>query len=239
MVGNLPFDIDAASDHDIHKNQFWTIYPSNKVICSAKAFVLTHILFIAELGKPKNSSILSNPNTKVILNLYEYNLETKMYYSSGRSALLHASSTLHINVTKHIIRTPDGITLSHKDIPELSGYEPFHLELDLTERIPSSSTPISDPSNRSEATENDIYIVEKIEKKRYNSKKVQYEYFIKWLGYSSKENTWELPSNIPADMLDQYERSILDPHSTEPRRAGLRDRSTIKSTSKPDFILNM
>ena len=116
-----------------------------------------------------------------------------MYYSSGRYALLRASSTLHI-----ITRTPDGITLSHIDIPELSEYEPFHLELDLAERIPSSSTPTSNPSNRSEATENDIYIVEKIEKKQYNSKKVQYEYFIKWLGYSSKEKTWELPSNIPA-----------------------------------------
>ena len=90
------------------------------------------------------------------------------------------------------------------------------------------------------ADEIEPYIVETIERKRFNSNKVQYEYFVKWLGYSCKENTWELPSNIPASILDAYERSLLDMGSGEPpRRAGLRDRSSRKSTNKPDFIVNM
>ena len=81
--------------------------------------------------------------------------------------------------------------------------------------------------------------MEKIEAKRFNAQKVQYEYLVKWLGYCAAENTWELPSNIPSDTLNNYERSILDTHAEEPRRAGLRDRGIIKRKSKPDFILNM
>ena len=40
------------------------------------------------------SSIANNPNTKVVLNLYEYNRSKGVYVSAGRSALLPTSTTL-------------------------------------------------------------------------------------------------------------------------------------------------
>lgn len=76
----------------------------------------------------------------------------------------------------------------HKSIGELGEYEPFHSELNLSTRVtsPVSSHLPQDPADC------DPYIVERIEKKRFNSHKVQYEYYVKWLGYVSAENTWEI-----------------------------------------------
>ena len=55
-----------------------------------------------------------------------------------------------------------------------------------------------------------------------------------------KENTWELPSNIPNKQLQQYEQKLLhkDNESELPRKCGLRPRSSLKSTLKPDYIVN-
>ena len=105
--------------------------------------------------------------------------------------------------------------------------------------IPASSSLSSATDSSTTDNESDPYIVERIEAKRFNSQKAQYEYKVKWLGYSSTENSWELPSNIPSSILDAYEQSILNTSSREPRRQGLRDRSTRKVLSKPDFIVNM
>ena len=44
-------------------------------------------------------------------------------------------------------------------------------------------------------------LVERTLKKRFNARKSQREYCIKWRGYSAKENTWELPTNIPDDVM--------------------------------------
>ena len=237
MVGDLPFDAASDNEHNLYINHYWTIYPTDLVVRSAKVFLFGYILYIAETGKPKTSSITSNPNTEVILSLYKYDSEAKLYHSSGgRSSLLPASTTLIVNVTDHITTTPDGISFNHSSINDLADFEPFHSELDVDARITPPSTLLSSvlPSSDTE----DPYIVERIEKKRYNSRKVQYEYFIKWVGYSSKENTWELPSVIPSIILDKFERSLLDAHSDEPRRPGLRERSKLKTPNKPDFILN-
>ena len=77
--------------------------------------------------------------------------------------------------------------------------------------------------------------------KSYNSHKCQYEYKVKWLGYDSKENTWELPSNIPDKMLNDYEQSVLSTvsKSSEPRKSGLRPSSLPKTNVKEDFIVTV
>jgi hypothetical protein len=50
------------------------------------------------------------------------------------------------------------------------------------------------------------YDVEKIENKRTNSKG-QVEYFIKWQGWSRKDNTWEPKSHLKQclDLINEYE----------------------------------
>ena len=216
-------------------HKYWTLHPSDSTIRSAKVFILSQIIYISESEKPVQQSMKANPNTRVMLNVYEYDLSTLTYTPAGRSALLNATNVLHLNVTDHVIGSTACKKFDHVAISQLSEYEPFHADLDLISR-----TDINIPTAISQDS-NDPYIVERIIKKRYNSNKVQYEYFVKWQGYSSTENTWELPDNIPSDILEEYERTLLQAQSSEeePRRSGLRDRSTRKITGKHDFILNM
>ncbi len=59
---------------------------------------------------------------------------------------------------------------------------------------------------------------------------------IKWVGYSSTENTWELPSNIiPQEMLDSFEQKQLD-YSRFTQSQG--DQVSRKLINKKDFIVN-
>ena len=116
----------------------------------------------------------------------------------------------------------------------LEDYRPYHYDLDL--EIHSNHSDNGDKISESGPTcssseDEDPYIVEKIVAMRYNSHKCQYEYRVKWLGYDEKENTWELPSNIPSRLLKEYEQTILSISSTtEPRRIGLCPRSSLKSS---------
>ena len=47
---------------------------------------------------------------------------------------------------------------------------------------------------------------------------------IKWRGYTSSENTWEFPKDIPANVLAEFEKQLLAASSqtSEPRQSGLR-----------------
>ena len=40
MVGDLPFDSSHTDEHKVYLNQYWTIYPTDSVIRSAKVFLL-------------------------------------------------------------------------------------------------------------------------------------------------------------------------------------------------------
>ena len=75
-------------------------------------------------------------------------------------------------------------------------------------------------------------------KKRFSNHRNQHEYLIKWQEYTSSENTWELPENIPANMLAEFEKQLLAASSqtSEPRRSGLRQSQ--KVAHKSDYILN-
>ena len=69
------------------------------------------------------------------------------------------------------------------------------------------------------------YIVENIVKKNFNARLGQYEFLVKWKGYSTKHNTWELISNIPDAIVDEFERDqqiLALTHA--PIRPGLRDK---------------
>ena len=109
-----------------------------------------------------------------------------MYTAAGRSALMKATTTLIVEATNIDTGSIDGLKFDHSSIPNLNGYTPYHDDLDLSSMaiVESHSEQCQDP-----------FIVEKIVKKRFNASKAQYEYFIKWVGYSSRENTWELLSN--------------------------------------------
>jgi len=164
--------------------------------------------------------------------MYRYNVEAGKYFISGRSALLNAKTTLLTCVTDKVEVTSDHVDFNHTLLPFLSEFQPFHDELDLNSLVSTGPEIETEPK--------ELYEAEQIVKKRFNAQKTQYEYYVKWVGYASSENTWELPSNIPSSMLNEFESSLLGHSSTseEPRRLGLRDRASRKLTCKPDYIVN-
>lgn len=241
-TGNLPFDKDIPESHDIQKYQYWSLLP-NKSIRPAKVFLLGQIIYISEEGKPVTSSIRVNPNTSVIVNVYKYNSDTSSYSPGGKSGLLKAKEYLHVNVSDVVRGLPDNKIFDHESVDGLQEYRPYHNDLDLHVQLEPTSTNDKDLDADymcGNSGDDDPFIVEKVVAKRYNSHKFQYEYKVKWLGYDSKENTWELPSNIPDKLLNKYEQSILSTASKpESRRTGLRPRSSLRSTVKDNFIVNI
>ena len=187
-------------------------------------------------GKPcKNAE--KNPSTEVILTIYEYNSATNSYHANGRTALLKAPGVLHANVSKYIHHDNEKVMLGTDRLEELESYIPFSNDVNIESRLASlSSTVISNPPPEEDEEE---YIVENIVKKNFNARLGQYEFLVKWKGYSAKHNTWELISNIPDAIIDEFERDQQTLALTHaPTRPGLRDRQTIKPKCNPNFILN-
>ena len=189
IAGDLPFDQSVPSEHDLYNYSYWGIKPATSSLQNARLFLLGQVVYISEDGKPVDSSLMNCSNTSVMLDIYKYDTEVKVYIISGCSALLKSHSTLIANVTDFIKASSDHVELDHTVSP-LIEYEPFHDELDL-DFIISTITNVDEEKETGELCE-----VEKIIKKRFNAQKTQYEYLVKWVGYASSENTWELPSNI-------------------------------------------
>ena len=247
-AGDLPFDAKIPESHDVQIYQYWTVLPTTKFVRSAKVFLLGQIIYLSESTstcKPVRSSIKTNPNLSAILNVYEYQADLSIYTPAGKSGLIKTTDNLQINVSQLITTTMEGVQLDHRAVPSLIEYHPFHSDLDLHIQLSDAADPQNDanidPVNGDEGeSDTDPYIVENIVDKRFNPHKSQYEYLIKWLGYDAKENTWELPNNIPDSKLQQYEQRLLNKDTEiEPRKRGLRPRSSLKSTLKSDFIVNM
>ena len=179
-----------------------------------------------------------------MLSIYSYDAVTKCYHMAGRSGLCNVLKTLHLNVTPYIQHEGDTLKLDteHGDLAiQLEGYVPYHEEC---ERLLNLDNVNSDHATISDSEEEEPYIVERILKKRYNSRKSQHEYFIKWKGYSSKENTWELPTNIPGDMLDGFKQEQVLQSSSSSRSSantesnyGLRQR--VRPPNKSGYIFNL
>lgn len=55
------------------------------------------------------------------------------------------------------------------------------------------------------------FIVERVVARRFNQKKRQFEYLLKWEGYPPEQNTWEPSENMSAcsHLIEQYENSLL------------------------------
>ena len=239
VAAKPPEDINT---YDVKELQFWAIHPSNKQLQQAKTYLLGRILCLSQDGKPCISSQCNNPNTNIVLLVYSYCNIENVFQPGGRTGLLRTMSTLISNVSIYIDTTSISDSLVQLDLEGLKSHDvlrdyiPFHDELDISSRLGTLVQTSSGLATDEETDhDSDLYLVEKIIKKRYNSQKHQYEYFVKWQGYSSTDNTWELPENIPNDMLDNYEQNLLSSKSI--RKSGLRQNR--KLISKKDFILNM
>ena len=221
-AGDIPTDLATPSHHDLHEFEYWAVLPIGKNLKHTKVFLLAQVAYISDNDKPVRSASSQNPNVSLVLFAHTYSAEKGTYHICGKSGLCKAKEVLLSNVEQFIQHGEDGsITLSC--VPE--GYIPFHDELDLQTLLP----------NITSSEESEPYLVDKIVEKRFRNG--QYEYLVKWRGYSDKDNTWELHTNIPTSILSSFEQSLSTPHSSHPRREGLR--LSKKSSYRDDFIYNM
>ena len=137
------------------------------------------------------------------------------------------------NIVIYIQDDYGAVKLQYTDIEELQEYLPFSLNVNINSHIKRFSP---DETFESTCSESEEYIVEQILKKQFNSKLGQYEFLVKWKGYSEKHNTWELITNIPDTMITQFELDNATLTLEEISRSGLRDRRTIKPKFDPNFI---
>ena len=150
--------------------------------------------------------------------------------------MLSACSSLIRDATHFVTKTTEKIKLNPESMPGMKDYVPYHADMDIQKRLHQDGT----ASVNTDCTDqsNEPYLVEKVVKKRFSKHRNQYEYWIKWQGYTSSENTWELPENIPANVLAEFEKQLLAASSqtSEPHRSGLRQNR--KVAHKADYILN-
>ena len=142
------------------------------------------------------------------------------------------------------VNTSNGgdIKFNYAELESLSEYKPFSDDIDIDARLTTiNESNVALNMNEDHLSDEDEYIVEKVIKKKFNSRLGQYEFLVKWKDYSAKYNTWELASNIPDEAITSFELSqhTHAHHSTQDTGCrGLRDRSTIKVKYNADFIRN-
>lgn len=58
---------------------------------------------------------------------------------------------------------------------------------------------------------NKEFVVERVIARRFNQKKKEFEYLLKWEGYPPEQNTWEPLDNISdySHLIEQYEDSLV------------------------------
>lgn len=122
------------------------------------------------------------------------------------------------------------------NIEELKEYVPFTPDIDIESRLSTECN--EDSVEAVEFEEEEPFNVESIVKKKFNTKLGQYEFLVKWKGYSAKHNTWELINNIPESIVTKFELDATKKAAEPPKRPGLRDRSTIKAKSLPEYLSN-
>ena len=129
---------------------------------------------------------------------------------------MNASKILHLNVTEHIKYTDNlksDVTLITDDIETLNGYILFSNGCYFINSRLTLQELLSADNNQVELTaveDEEPFNVESTVKKQFNAKMGQFEVLVKWRGYSTKHNTWELISNIPEANIDKFE---LDSHA--------------------------
>ena len=129
------------------------------------------------------------------------------------------------------------VTLATDELEELQGYIPFSNDVNIdSQSVHSTSAMLSNPLPEEDEEE---YIVESIVKKQFSARLGQYEFLVKWKGYSAKHNTWELITNIPDAVINEFEHDEQTLSLTHaPTRPGLRDRRNIRPKFNPNFISN-
>lgn len=231
MAGSIFGDEQVSQDHDVKLFQFWAINPTKTILQNARTFLVGQIIFTLHLG--------SNKNLEVIFEVYRYNPDNNLYAVEGRTAILKAYKHLLTNISDDISLQKDNdisnsFLFDHSKISSLSEYVPYHEDMNIEERLSLSDNSNSDHDDDSDhdGSENDLYLVDQVINKRFHKQRNQYEFLVKWVGYT--DETWELPNNIPFEKINEYETKM----ETNSKRADTpyQLRPARKQTKKSDYI---
>ena len=74
-VGEIVCDAKLPTDHDLREYQYWAIHPANKAVRCAKCFLVGQVIYMSHLGKHCRTSLSTNLNIQVMMNVYEYTAE--------------------------------------------------------------------------------------------------------------------------------------------------------------------
>lgn len=254
-TGELLLDKSAnteTTDQDVRELQFWAIHPTKTAIAKAKLFLLGQVCLILSEGTPCRSAEI-NPSTELVLTIYEFHSDTMLYQENGRTGLLKAPAVLHCDISTFVHRDSSDntkIVFKHEDCKELDGYVPFERNVNIEERLrvlvgPHASNSVAAESESTD--EEDEEEIEKVVRKKFNGRSNQYEYLVKWKNYSEKHNTWELITNIPENLLRDFEVRSMPSHSSSSATENssttgtsyqLRDRQAIRPNFNPDYIIS-
>ena len=187
-------------------------------------------------GKTCRSHLSTNPNLEIIFEVYLYDTENSLYLQNGRSGLLKVTKYLLFDITNDILEGSDNkIFFDHTKVTSLTDYTPFHADLNIEARLPSNddlSGNLEDSDHCSD--DDDPYIVEAVIDKRFHRHRNQYEFLVKWVGYS--DTTWEIASNIPSNKITEYEISHNPTNAPRLTDTPYDLRRSRKSTLKEDYI---
>lgn len=202
--------------NNVEELQFWTVHPTSQVLRKAKVFLLGRIALLLNSGKPCTSTE-RNPSVEVVLTIYEYDKVKNIYYPKGKSALLNVMKCLQMNVSEYIQCDGSDVKLLVEEIKELQEHVPFTPDINIESRLDTESNKNNEDVEVVETEEEEPFNVESIVKKQFNSKVGQYEFLVKWKGYSTKHNTWELISNIPDSIITKFELDSIKKVTEPPK----------------------
>lgn len=186
-AGELVADKDVPRQHNLRENQYWLLHPRHCELYRAKVVSVGQILCISKEGKICESSCANNSSTSVIATVLEYNPTTEFYTPKGRTGMLPACSSLVQNVTSFVTETTEKIKLNLESVPDMKDYGLYHADLDIQKRLYRDETTLVNTACTDQSDE--PYLVEKEVKKQFSNDRNQYEYLIKWQGYTSSEST--------------------------------------------------
>jgi len=95
------------------------------------------------------------------------------------------------------------------DVDDTNGHDDGLVGIDPdAPEVPETRGTAGEDDGDEEGADDGSYVVEKVLDKRKRGGR--YEYFIKWEGYESSDNTWEPLSNLDScpGLIEEYERSV-------------------------------
>ena len=119
------------------------------------------------------------------------------HHSTSNTYTIHGKSGLCVNCYYQTHVSTDGDTLTLNEYS--TDYDPYHDDIDSDGRLPQQDATLV----TQDTDVDDLFIVETNVQRRLEEDR--YEYLVKWCGYNETDNTWEMASNVPNDVLLKYE----------------------------------